>query len=128
MIRGEGDAEATKLFAEAHGQNPEFFSFVRSLEAYAKSFSAADLVLIKSVAGDSGYSKSGEDIVALDTDQLVFDIKSNTGVEAQAISEIDSMTKELVSLKQDGDLIVLMSNGDFGGLKDRLVEQLGAVS
>ncbi len=38
VIRGEGDAEATKLFAEAHNKNPEFFAFVRSLEAYAKSF------------------------------------------------------------------------------------------
>jgi UDP-N-acetylmuramate: L-alanyl-gamma-D-glutamyl-meso-diaminopimelate ligase len=93
-------------------------------EAYAKSFSAADLVLIKSVAEDSGYSKSGEDIVALDTDQLVLDIKSNTGIEAQAISEIDSMTEELVSLKKEGDLIVLMSNGDFGGIKDKLIAKL----
>lgn len=38
VIRGEGDAEATKLFADAHNKNPEFFAFVRSLEAYAKSF------------------------------------------------------------------------------------------
>lgn len=38
VIRGEGDAEATKLFAESHNKNPEFYSFVRSLEAYAKSF------------------------------------------------------------------------------------------
>ena len=37
-MRGEGDAEATKLFAESHNKNPEFFAFVRSLEAYANSF------------------------------------------------------------------------------------------
>ncbi len=40
VIRGEGDAEATKLFAESHGKNPEFYAFVRSLEAYSKSFAA----------------------------------------------------------------------------------------
>ncbi len=93
-------------------------------EAYAKSFSAADLVIIKSVAGDTGYSKTGEDIVALDTDQLVADIQSNTGSVARAIAEIDSLTEELVSLKKDGDLIVLMSNGDFGGIKDKLISKL----
>ncbi len=38
VIRGEGDAEATKLFADSHQKNPEFFAFVRSLEAYANSF------------------------------------------------------------------------------------------
>ncbi len=38
IMRGEGDAEATKIFAEAHNKNPEFYSFVRSLEAYLKSF------------------------------------------------------------------------------------------
>ncbi|WP_223786955.1 protease modulator HflC [Marinicella meishanensis] len=38
VMRGEGDAEATKLFAESHNQNPEFYAFVRSLEAYANSF------------------------------------------------------------------------------------------
>lgn len=38
IMRGEGDAEATKIFAEAHNKNPEFYSFIRSLEAYMKSF------------------------------------------------------------------------------------------
>lgn len=40
VIRGEGDAEATKLFAESHNKNPEFYAFIRSLEAYSKSFKA----------------------------------------------------------------------------------------
>lgn len=37
-IKGEGDAKATKIYAEAFQQNPEFYSFYRSLEAYKKSF------------------------------------------------------------------------------------------
>ncbi|MGJ8662808.1 MAG: protease modulator HflC [Marinicella sp.] len=40
VIRGEGDADATKLFALSHNKNPEFYAFVRSLEAYQKSFTA----------------------------------------------------------------------------------------
>ena len=40
VMRGEGDAEATKLFAESYNKNPEFYAFTRSLEAYSKSFKA----------------------------------------------------------------------------------------
>ncbi len=36
-LRGEGDAEATRIFAAAHSRDPEFYTFVRSLEAYRKS-------------------------------------------------------------------------------------------
>ena len=37
-IKGEGDAKATNIYAGAFQQNPEFYSFYRSLEAYKKSF------------------------------------------------------------------------------------------
>ena len=32
--RGEGDAEAARIYADAYSQDPEFYAFVRSLEAY----------------------------------------------------------------------------------------------
>lgn len=35
-LRGEGDAEAMRIYAAAFGQDPEFYQFVRTLEAYAK--------------------------------------------------------------------------------------------
>jgi len=37
-IRGDGDAKATQIYGQAFGQNPEFFRFYRSLEAYRASF------------------------------------------------------------------------------------------
>jgi membrane protease subunit HflC len=37
-VKGEGDAKASAVFAEAFGQNPEFAGFYRSLEAYRASF------------------------------------------------------------------------------------------
>ncbi|HZW13575.1 MAG TPA: protease modulator HflC [Noviherbaspirillum sp.] len=37
-IRGDGDAKATQIYSQAFGQNPEFFKFYRSLEAYRASF------------------------------------------------------------------------------------------
>ena len=37
-IRGEGDGKASQIYAQAFGQNPEFYKFYRSLEAYRASF------------------------------------------------------------------------------------------
>lgn len=37
-LRGEGDAKAFKLYAAAYRQDPKFFEFTRSMEAYKKSF------------------------------------------------------------------------------------------
>ena len=34
IIRGEGDAQAVAIFADAYGRDPEFYEFVRTLEAY----------------------------------------------------------------------------------------------
>lgn len=45
-LRGSGDATAAKLFADAFGQEPEFYSFVRSMKAYEKSFAESNNMLI----------------------------------------------------------------------------------
>jgi modulator of FtsH protease HflC len=37
IARGQGDAEAIRIFAEAFGQDPEFFDFYRSLQAYREA-------------------------------------------------------------------------------------------
>lgn len=48
QIRGEGDAEATRVYAEAFGADPEFYSFTRSLQAYQDSFRGnGDMLLLK---------------------------------------------------------------------------------
>ena len=40
--RGEGDAERNRIFAEAFGQDPEFFSFYRSMQAYEAGLRSND--------------------------------------------------------------------------------------
>ena len=37
ITRGEGDAVAVKIFADAYGRDPEFYELVRTLEAYRKT-------------------------------------------------------------------------------------------
>ena len=45
-IKGEGDARATAIYARAYEQNPEFYAFYRSLEAYRASFRGRNDVLV----------------------------------------------------------------------------------
>lgn len=37
VLRGQGDAEATRIFAEAFNRDPQFYAFYRSLQAYRQS-------------------------------------------------------------------------------------------
>jgi membrane protease subunit HflC len=46
IIRGEGDAERNRIFAEAFQQDPEFFSFYRSMQAYAKSLASKGTTMV----------------------------------------------------------------------------------
>jgi membrane protease subunit HflC len=47
-VRGEGDAKAAAIYAAAFNQNPEFFSFYRSMEAYRNTFRGRnDMLLIE---------------------------------------------------------------------------------
>ena len=47
-LRGEGDAEAIKIFAEAFEKDPEFFAFVKTLEAYEKSLGSNTTIVLRS--------------------------------------------------------------------------------
>ena len=50
--KGEGDAKASAIYAKAFSQNPEFYSFYRSLEAYRSSFSNRSDVLVLDPSSD----------------------------------------------------------------------------
>ncbi|MGQ0710202.1 MAG: protease modulator HflC [Rhodoferax sp.] len=45
-IKGEGDAEAARMYADAFGRDPQFAQFYRSLEAYKASFSNRSDVMV----------------------------------------------------------------------------------
>jgi len=48
ITRGEGDAEAAGIYANSYGKDPEFFSFLRSMDAYKKSFgNSSDVMVVK---------------------------------------------------------------------------------
>ena len=46
QLRGEGDATAAQIYAEAYSKNPVFYGFLRSMDAYRSSFNSKDDVLV----------------------------------------------------------------------------------
>jgi membrane protease subunit HflC len=60
VLRGEGDALAARTYAAAYNADPEFYAFVRSLEAYRASFSnKGDLLVVDSKSEFFRYLKQG---------------------------------------------------------------------
>ncbi len=48
QLRGEGDALAAEIYANTYNKSPEFYSFLRSMDAYRQSFnSKADILVIE---------------------------------------------------------------------------------
>ena len=63
--KGEGDAKASAIYAQSFGQNPEFYSFYRSLEAYRQSFKNKNDMLVIDPSSEffkymKGSGKSGK--------------------------------------------------------------------
>jgi modulator of FtsH protease HflC len=52
QIKGEGDAKAAAVYAQAYSQNPEFYAFYRSLEAYRSSFKHRSDMLVLEPSSD----------------------------------------------------------------------------
>ncbi|MBE7637890.1 protease modulator HflC [Sneathiella sp. P13V-1] len=52
ILRGTGDAEKNRIFAAAFGQDPDFFAFYRSMQAYREAISDDDTTMILSPDSD----------------------------------------------------------------------------
>ena len=52
--KGDGDAEAVRIYAQAYEKDPEFYSFVRTLEAYGNSLGEGTTIILP---GDSEFFK-----------------------------------------------------------------------
>ena len=52
QVRGEGDALAAQIYATSYSKNPEFYSFLRSMDAYRQSFSSKDDIMVLEPDGE----------------------------------------------------------------------------
>ena len=48
ILRGEGDGARTKIFAQAANQDPDFYAFYRSLQAYSEALQRGDTTMVLS--------------------------------------------------------------------------------
>lgn len=52
VVRGEADAERNRIYAEAFGQDPEFFAFTRSLTSYERSLKSENSSIVMNPDGE----------------------------------------------------------------------------
>ena len=46
ITRGQGDAESARIYAQAYSKDPEFYAFVRSLEAYRATMKGSTTMVL----------------------------------------------------------------------------------
>ncbi|UCG16473.1 MAG: protease modulator HflC [Phycisphaerales bacterium] len=51
-VRGHADAEAARIYAQAYGQDPDFYEFLRTLQSYEKTFDENTVLIL---SGDSAF-------------------------------------------------------------------------
>jgi UDP-N-acetylmuramate: L-alanyl-gamma-D-glutamyl-meso-diaminopimelate ligase len=88
-------------------------------EDFARAFGSADEVVVAAV-----FRSSLPESERLSAEQLVEDLRAR-GQRARHIPEIDDIVATIVGEHRDGDVVVLMSNGGFGGIHRKLLQALG---
>jgi len=85
---------------------------------FAKAFSAADQVIVAAV-----FRSSLPEAERLSAEQLVTDL-ARGGRQARHIPDVDDIVATIVAEHREGDVVVLMSNGGFGGIHGKLLQAL----
>jgi len=86
---------------------------------YGEAFDAADQVFLKAPP-----VRHNDDAEAMLDPSAVIQMIADRGVPAQAFDEVDVMLPALVDALRPGDVALLMSNGSFDGLHERLLRAL----
>lgn len=87
-------------------------------EDFARAFTAADEVVIATV-----FRSTLPDSERLSESQLVADL-TTAGVAARHLPDVDAIVTALASEARPGDVVVVMSNGGFGGIHGKLLQAL----
>jgi UDP-N-acetylmuramate: L-alanyl-gamma-D-glutamyl-meso-diaminopimelate ligase len=86
---------------------------------YVRAFRDADEVVFAALYRPDRYTKE----TALDLDQLVRDLGSN-GKGAKQLKDADAIVADLSPRLKDRDVVLIMSNGGFGGIHEKLLAAL----
>ena len=88
---------------------------------YAKAFAGADEIVLASLYRPDRYTKE----TALDLQKLIRDL-SGSGKTARELKDADAIVAEMSPRLKDRDVVLIMSNGGFGGIHQKLLDALGS--
>ena len=91
---------------------------------YAAAFEGADRVLVREVDATPIYSATGEVTERLSAARLASDL-AEQGIEARAFDSVEAIVAALAVEAGEGDVLLIMSNGGFDGIFDKLFDALG---
>jgi UDP-N-acetylmuramate: L-alanyl-gamma-D-glutamyl-meso-diaminopimelate ligase len=94
-------------------------------EAYAQAFDDATRALVFEVPDEPIYSATGEVTELFSSRELCAALRER-GVAADAYPSVDEIVAEATGDAQPGDVLLVMSNGSFGGIWERLLDALRA--
>ena len=94
---------------------------------YVRALMAADRIAIAEVGDDPIYSITGEVTECLSAEAVAESLRSE-GRDAAAFEEIAQIVDWVVAGRQEGDVVLVMSNGAFGGIWEKLLVALDAAS
>ncbi len=90
-------------------------------DAYLRSFEGARSVVLAGLFHPERYTAES----AMDPHAMIASLRDG-GKEAAYIPEVDDIVSYLVERLRGGEVVLVMSNGGFGGIHGRLLEALGA--
>jgi UDP-N-acetylmuramate: L-alanyl-gamma-D-glutamyl-meso-diaminopimelate ligase len=89
-------------------------------DAYIEAFGPADYVIVSRVYDAKRAAEMGG---VLDIEKLIENVAA-TNKPARAITEVEEIVKQLKADLREGDVVVIMSNGAFGGIQEKLLVAL----
>jgi UDP-N-acetylmuramate: L-alanyl-gamma-D-glutamyl-meso-diaminopimelate ligase len=90
---------------------------------YARAFDGSDRVIVSRVADTPIYSATGEVTERFSADELVEDLRAR-GLDATALDGPDAIVLDLAATSKPGDVLLVMSNGAFGNIWEKLLARL----
>lgn len=88
-------------------------------EAYRTAFGGADQVILAGLFRPERYTEE----TGMNPTELVRDLQ-NDGVEADYIPQVDAIVERLTGSLSGGEVVLIMSNGGFGGIHEKLLDIL----
>jgi UDP-N-acetylmuramate: L-alanyl-gamma-D-glutamyl-meso-diaminopimelate ligase len=88
-------------------------------ESYRRAFQDADQVVIAGLFHPERYDATS----GMDPHELTAQIQSD-GIEARHIQDVDEIVRAIVPGTEEGDILLVMSNGGFGGIHGKLLAAL----